>query len=86
MPSRDTVKRAELIDRIWERDPTLWTGADEAKWLGWLDEPQRMRERVAEIVAGLVTTSEAEQLVFDLIDRALGASNLEETSGVALDT
>ena len=45
------MKRAELIDRIWERDPTLWTGADEAKWLGWLDEPQRMRERVAEIVA-----------------------------------
>ena len=45
------MKRTELIDRIWERDPTVWTGADEAKWLGWLDEPQRMRERVAEIVA-----------------------------------
>ena len=44
------MKRAELIDRIWERDSTVWTGADEAKWLGWLDEPKRMRERVAEIV------------------------------------
>jgi transaldolase / glucose-6-phosphate isomerase len=44
------VKRAELIDRIWERDSTVWTGADEAKWLGWLDEPKRMHERVAEIV------------------------------------
>jgi transaldolase/glucose-6-phosphate isomerase len=43
------LKRAELIDRIWERDSTVWTGADEAKWLGWLDEPKRMRERVAEI-------------------------------------
>jgi len=43
------IDRAELIDRIWERDPTLWTGADEAKWLGWLDEPRRMRERVAEV-------------------------------------
>ncbi|MHB8468388.1 MAG: hypothetical protein ACYDCH_01335 [Gaiellaceae bacterium] len=41
---------AELIDRIWERDPTVWTGADEAKWLGWLDEPRRMRERVSELV------------------------------------
>ena len=38
--------RRELIDRIWERDPTVWTGADEAKWLGWLDEPRRMGERV----------------------------------------
>jgi transaldolase/glucose-6-phosphate isomerase len=45
------VNRAELIDRIWERDPTIWTGADEAKWLGWLDEPRRMRERVAELGA-----------------------------------
>jgi transaldolase/glucose-6-phosphate isomerase len=44
------VNRAEVIDRIWERDPTLWTGADEAKWLGWLDEPRRMRERVGELV------------------------------------
>ena len=40
---------AELIDRIWERDPTVWTGADEAKWLGWLDEPRRMAERAGEL-------------------------------------
>jgi transaldolase/glucose-6-phosphate isomerase len=44
------MNRSELIDRIWERDATVWTGADEAKWLGWLDEPRRMRERVAELV------------------------------------
>src|SRR5437763_9363425 len=41
--------RAELIGRIWERDPTVWTGGDEAKWLGWLDEPSRTRERAAEL-------------------------------------
>jgi Phosphoglucose isomerase len=45
------IERSELIASIWERDPTTWTGADEAKWLGWLDEPRRMRERVAELVA-----------------------------------
>jgi hypothetical protein len=43
--------RGELIDRIWERDPTVWTGGDEAKWLGWLDEPGRARARVPELVA-----------------------------------
>jgi transaldolase / glucose-6-phosphate isomerase len=42
-------ERSELIDRIWERDPTVWTGGDEAKWLGWLDEPRRMSERVGEL-------------------------------------
>jgi glucose-6-phosphate isomerase len=47
----DAVQRAELIDRIWERDATVWTGADEAKWLGWLDEPRRMHERVPELAA-----------------------------------
>lgn len=41
--------QSDLIAGIWERDPTVWTGADEAKWLGWLDEPRRMRERVAEL-------------------------------------
>jgi transaldolase / glucose-6-phosphate isomerase len=36
----------ELVDRIWDRDPTVWTGSDEAKWLGWLDQPWRMAEDV----------------------------------------
>jgi transaldolase/glucose-6-phosphate isomerase len=25
------------IRRLWQRDAAVWTGADEAKWLGWLD-------------------------------------------------
>jgi transaldolase/glucose-6-phosphate isomerase len=41
----------ELVERIWARDATLWTGADEDRWLGWLDEPKRMQERAGEIVA-----------------------------------
>ena len=50
----------EIVERIWGRDAALWTGADEAKWLGWLDEPWRMREDVdllltfADSVAGEV--------------------------------
>jgi hypothetical protein len=36
-----TVQAEDLAERIWERDPTVWTGEDEAKWLGWLDEPMR---------------------------------------------
>ena len=35
------VEPAELVERIWARDPSLWTGADENRWLGWLDEPSR---------------------------------------------
>jgi transaldolase / glucose-6-phosphate isomerase len=39
-----TTERRELVARIWSRDPTVWTGKDEARWLGWLDEPFRMRD------------------------------------------
>jgi Phosphoglucose isomerase len=45
-----TLAPAELVERIWQRDPSLWTGHDEAQWLGWLDEPSRMRERVHELM------------------------------------
>ena len=41
-----TTGRRELVERIWSRDPTIWTGRDEARWLGWLDEPSRMKEDV----------------------------------------
>jgi transaldolase/glucose-6-phosphate isomerase len=37
---------AELVERIWARDATVWTATDEASWLGWLDQPWRMREDV----------------------------------------
>ncbi len=32
----DDWARQGNIRRLWSRDEALWTGADEAKWLGWL--------------------------------------------------
>jgi len=46
-----TVDTADLVERIWDRDPTAWTGGDEAKWLGWLDEPLRMQEQLESVLA-----------------------------------
>jgi transaldolase/glucose-6-phosphate isomerase len=34
------------VRRLWERDAALWTGTDEANWLGWLDIVQ---EQIAHI-------------------------------------
>jgi glucose-6-phosphate isomerase len=45
-----TIAPAELVERIWARDATLWTGTDEAKWLGWLDEPMRMHSRIDDLL------------------------------------
>lgn len=30
-------RAAGKIRRLWARDASVWTGADEARWLGWLD-------------------------------------------------
>jgi glucose-6-phosphate isomerase len=43
------ASQQELVERIWERDASVWTGSGEEKWLGWLDEPKRMQERVGEL-------------------------------------
>jgi transaldolase / glucose-6-phosphate isomerase len=44
------VERKRLIEGIWERDSTIWTGSDESHWLGWLDEPLHVHEQLGEIV------------------------------------
>ena len=31
----------DKVRRLWEGDSTLWSGSDEAKWLGWLDIIER---------------------------------------------
>jgi transaldolase/glucose-6-phosphate isomerase len=43
------VERDGLIEGIWKRDSTVWTGSDEAQWLGWLDEPVRLQEQLDDI-------------------------------------
>ena len=44
------MERERLIEGIWERDSTIWTGSGEAQWLGWLDEPLHIQEQLGEIV------------------------------------
>jgi transaldolase / glucose-6-phosphate isomerase len=33
----DDWRISSKIARLWSKDASLWTGADESKWLGWLD-------------------------------------------------
>ncbi|MBA3432793.1 MAG: transaldolase, partial [Actinobacteria bacterium] len=40
-----------IVERIWAYDASLWTGADEDRWLGWLDVVTRMRPHVGELTA-----------------------------------
>ena len=36
-----TTNGGGTVERIWARDASLWTGRDEASWLGWLDIADR---------------------------------------------
>ena len=30
-------RAGDKVRRLWKHDAALWTGTDEANWLGWLD-------------------------------------------------
>jgi transaldolase/glucose-6-phosphate isomerase len=66
--------RAQLVSRIWARDASLWTGADEDRWLGWLEEPARIRERVPELEAFAQEVAEAGYQ--DVVLAGMGGSSL----------
>jgi transaldolase/glucose-6-phosphate isomerase len=68
-----TTERRELVERIWARDPTVWTAKDEARWLGWLDEPARRRDDIDL----LLTLADAVQgQVDDVVLLGMGGSSL----------
>ena len=42
---------ADGTRRLWAKDATLWTGADEARWLGWLDVIAQQRAALGDLRA-----------------------------------
>jgi glucose-6-phosphate isomerase len=49
--SLDDWQQQNSTARLWQRDPSLWTGADEAEWLGWLDIVQQSLDGLNEVQA-----------------------------------
>ena len=44
-------RKSGKLRRLWARDAGVWTGADEAKWLGWLDVVAAERKQLGELRA-----------------------------------
>ena len=42
-------KTNNKVARLWQKDPTLWTGADEGKWLGWLSIVDEQLKEIANL-------------------------------------
>jgi hypothetical protein len=81
VPSVDT---ADLVERLWARDASLWTGHDESRWLGWLDEPARILERIGELEAFAATVAEdglAETVLLGMGGSSLAPEVIRRTYG-----
>jgi transaldolase/glucose-6-phosphate isomerase len=63
----------EIVRRIWARDASLWTSSGEERWLGWLDEPARLRAEADELVRWADETLESFE---DLVLLGMGGSSL----------
>jgi transaldolase/glucose-6-phosphate isomerase len=48
---RERWRQNGLIRRVWARDAKIWTGADEAQWLGWLDAVTQAKAALPEYEA-----------------------------------
>ena len=77
------ASQQELVERIWSRDATVWTGGDEDKWLGWLDEPKRMQERIGELeeFAGKARTEFTTFVLLGMGGSSLAPEVLKRTFG-----
>jgi Phosphoglucose isomerase len=61
-----------LVGRIWARDASVWTGRDEADWLGWLDAPDRELARAEVLLAEVANLPDHD----DVVLLGMGGSSL----------
>ena len=75
-----------LVERIWAYDTSVWSGADEDRWLGWLDVVERVRPKIGELKAFSESASEqfdnvvllgmgGSSLAPEVLRRAVGAES-----------
>src|SRR5437870_3780955 len=71
--------------RLWAHDKTLWTGAAEDKWLGWLDIPDRQleqRKRFEDIASEVVSKGYRDAVLLGMGGSSLCPEVLSITFGV----
>src|SRR5207245_507621 len=69
LPAKDQIAR-----KLWARDASLWTGADESKWLGWLDVVQNGRAMLKDLTA--LAAAAQQEGVAHVVVIGMGGSSL----------
>jgi transaldolase/glucose-6-phosphate isomerase len=79
-------KKSGKLKRLWQKDATLWTGADEDKWLGWLDITEKQIEdldKLKDIGADIKQASFKNALLLGMGGSSLCPEVLRKTFGKA---
>ncbi|HMD40301.1 MAG TPA: bifunctional transaldolase/phosoglucose isomerase [Candidatus Acidoferrum sp.] len=79
-------KKNGKIKKLWQKDASLWTGADEDKWLGWLDIAGQQLEAIdalKEIAADIKQASFKNALLLGMGGSSLCPEVLRMTFGKA---
>jgi transaldolase/glucose-6-phosphate isomerase len=70
------------ILRLWKKDPEIWTGQDEAKWLGWLDSVRAVLDEMPALLAFGSAVAEFDHiLLLGMGGSSLGPEVLSTTFG-----
>jgi len=77
-------KARDKVQRLWSRDASLWTGADESRWLGWLDVTQEQlahRDQFENIAAEIRSAGFTRALLLGMGGSSLCVEVLKLTFG-----
>jgi transaldolase / glucose-6-phosphate isomerase len=84
--SLEDWKKSGKLKRLWKKDASLWTGADEDKWLGWLDITEKQIEdldKLKDIAADVKQASFKNALLLGMGGSSLCPEVLRKTFGKA---
>jgi transaldolase/glucose-6-phosphate isomerase len=82
--SLDDWRKEGKVRRLWEGDASLWTGTDEAQWLGWLtvvDEQLKSKSHLDDFAAEVKRAGYADALLLGMGGSSLGPEVLAQTLG-----
>ena len=80
----ESWRASGAIRRLWAHDPTVWSNADEAKWLGWLRIVEDEQEKLAEydaFAADVKAAGFTDAVVLGMGGSSLGPEVLSHTFG-----
>ncbi len=81
----DQWRSAGNVRKLWAGDAGLWTNADEAKWVGWLDivaEQEKRLDELKALAADIRKQRFAHAVLLGMGGSSLGPEVLAETFGV----